>query len=148
MKKHTILNAILAFSVLLSIGIASYLHGIYLGLCITFLYALAFASVFYTVKRKQRKESDKNGNDNELDVSLLYTAFLRYKERLLNSELYEDCILADAILKDLKNGITPPEVFCYDIKFLNVMLFKHSKSGVELETIKAYEIVGKKESVV
>ena len=146
MKKHTILNAILAFSVLLSIGIASYLHGIYLGLCITFLYALAFASVFYTVKRKQRKESDKN--DNELDVSLLYTAFVRYKERLLNSELYEDCILADAILKDLKNGITPPEVFCYDIKFLNVMLFKHSKSGVELETIKAYEIVGKKESVV
>ena len=147
MKTHTILHALLAILLLLSIGVASYLHGIYLGLCIAVFYAISFAAVFYTNKVKSRKIEAKNSK-HEYDLNLLYAAFLKYKENLLDSELYEDCVLADAILKDLKNGITPPVVYLFDIEFLNLMFFTHGKNGVEIETIKAYKIVGKKESVV
>jgi len=148
MKTHTILHALLAILLLLSIGVASYLHGIYLGICITAFYAISFAAVFYTNKVKSRKIEAKNSKKHEYDLTLLYAAFFQYKENLLNKEFYEDCILVDSILNDLKNKITPPAVYLFDIEFLNLMFFTHGKNGVEIETIKAYKIVGKKESVV
>ena len=148
MKTHTILQTLLAISLLLSIGITSYLHGIYLGLCMTAFYAISFAAVFYTNKVKSRKIEAKNNKKHEYDLNLLYKAFFQYKENLLSNEFYEDCILIDSILNDLENKITPPAVYLFDIEFLNLMFFEHGKNGVEIRNIKAYKIVGKKESVV